>query len=126
MKPIYIQGVGVISRCALNFEDLLKIAADESYSTNFDEKLTFPPNAPSSKIRRAPRYTRMAVSAAAQAKKASAHSLDSARREVAHPRRQRLDPGRRYGHNRHHSLGLYQYKRYICIINVKGCFTHEF
>lgn len=68
MKPIYIQGVGVISRCALSFEDLLKVAADESYSTNFDKRLTFPPNAPSSKIRRAPRYTRMAVSAAAQAK----------------------------------------------------------
>ena len=64
MKPIYIQGVGVISRCALNFEDLLKIADDEPFSINFDKKLTFPPNAPSSKIRRAPRYTRMAVSAA--------------------------------------------------------------
>ena len=68
MKPIYIQGVGVISRCALNFEDLLKIADDEPFSINFDKKLTFPPNAPSSKIRRAPRYTRMAVSAATQAK----------------------------------------------------------
>lgn len=68
MKPIYIQGVGVISRCALNFEDLLKIAADESFAVNFDKKLAFAPNAPSSKIRRAPRYTRMAVSASAQAK----------------------------------------------------------
>ncbi len=68
MKPIYIQGVGVISRFALNFEDLLKIAADESFAINFDKKLSFAPNAPLSKIRRAPRYTRMAVSAAAQAK----------------------------------------------------------
>ena len=68
MKPIYIRGVGIISRCAMNFADLLKIAADEPVAINRDEKLTFPPNAPSSKIRRAPRYTRMLVSAAASAK----------------------------------------------------------
>lgn len=68
MEPIYIQGVGIISRCALNFGDLLKIARGENFSVNFDKKLEFPPNAPSSKIRRAPRYTRMLVSAAASAK----------------------------------------------------------
>ena len=68
MKPIYIRGVGIISRCAMNFDDLLKIAADKPVAINRDKKLTFPPNAPSSKIRRAPRYTRMLVSAAASAK----------------------------------------------------------
>lgn len=68
MSPIYIQGVGVISRCAANFEDLSKIARGENFSVNADKKLNFPPNAPSAKIRRAPRYTRMAVSAAASAK----------------------------------------------------------
>ena len=68
MKPIYIQGVGIISRCASSFGDLLKIARGENFSVNFDKKLEFPPNAPSSKIRRAPRYTRMLVSAAASAK----------------------------------------------------------
>ena len=68
MNPIYIQGVGIISRCARSFADLLKIAADEPVSISCDKKLTFPPNAPSAKIRRAPRYTGMLVSAAASAK----------------------------------------------------------
>ena len=64
----YIQGVGIISRCAATFDDLCKIARGENFSVNLDKKLNFPPNAPSQKIRRAPRYTRLAVSAAASAK----------------------------------------------------------
>lgn len=68
MSPIYIQGVGVISRCAANFEDLSRIARNENFAVNTDKKLNFPLNAPSAKIRRAPRYTRMAVSVTASAK----------------------------------------------------------
>lgn len=68
MKPSYIQGVGIISRCAANSEELLRVARGENISVNHNKKLAFPTNAPSSKIRRAPRYTQMAVSAAAQAK----------------------------------------------------------
>lgn len=67
MKPIYIKGMGVISRCAQAPADLAKIAMEEKAEIKPDKRLEFPPNAPSPKIRRVSRYARMAISAAAGA-----------------------------------------------------------
>lgn len=68
MNPIFINGVGIISRCAQNSGELLQLVKRERKDFGpFGEKLLFQSAVPPAKLRRCPRYIRMAVSSAALA-----------------------------------------------------------
>lgn len=68
MNPVYINGIGIISRCAQNTAELVQAVTGKKIDfTDFSEKIPFKSAVPSSKLRRCSRYTKMAVSAAALA-----------------------------------------------------------
>lgn len=68
MNLVYINGIGIISRCAQNAAELIQAVTGEKIDfTGFSEKIQFKSDVPSSKLRRCSRYTKMAVSAAALA-----------------------------------------------------------
>lgn len=68
MNPVYINGIGILSRCAQNPCELIHaIIGDKFDFTGFSEKIPFKSVVPTSKLRRCSRYTKMAVSAAALA-----------------------------------------------------------
>lgn len=69
MNPIYINGVGVITKCAQTEEELVEASVKRMEDFVAEGKCEFKLAVPSSKVRRCSRYTKMAVSAAALAVK---------------------------------------------------------
>lgn len=70
MNNIYIRGLGLLSPVAGSPEELLQLAGEPDLSTkakDFSQPLDFSLGVPSSKVRRASRYAKMAVAAAGQA-----------------------------------------------------------
>ncbi len=63
MKPVYIDGIGIISRCAMSAAELMKIAEGKIPEIN-GGRPEFTSNVPSSKLRRCSRYSKLAVAAA--------------------------------------------------------------
>ena len=64
MSPIFINGIGIISAAAKNSTELLKLAKENNFAEKIFDKNTFELGVPSSKVRRCPRYVKMAVAAA--------------------------------------------------------------
>lgn len=63
MKPVYINGIGIILRCAKSADELADICNGGNY--NVDKgKLDFKTDIPSSKLRRCSRYNKIAAAAA--------------------------------------------------------------
>lgn len=67
MRPVYIDGIGIISRCAKSAEDLTAIVNDDEISYE-NGKLEFVSNIPPSKLRRCSRYSKLAAAAADNAR----------------------------------------------------------
>ena len=67
MNSVYINGIGVLSRCAKNVQELENICAQKEIVCE-EGKLDFSTTVPSSKLRRASRYNKLLVAAAEQAK----------------------------------------------------------
>lgn len=68
MNPVYINGIGIISRCAQNPDEMIgAVTGKLNNFIDFSEKIPFKFAVPSFKLRRCSRYTKMAVSAAALA-----------------------------------------------------------
>lgn len=63
MNPIFINGIGIISAAAKTSAELLELAKGDNFTENNFGKNTFEIGVPSSKVRRCPRYAKMAVSA---------------------------------------------------------------
>lgn len=63
MKPVYINGIGVISRCAKSADELADICSGRKYTADTG-KLNIKTDIPSSKLRRCSRYNKMAAAAA--------------------------------------------------------------
>lgn len=76
MKPVYIDGIGIISRCACSSEQLVKIARGEEPVLN-KGRIEFTSDVPPSKLRRCSRYNKLAAAAAAQAIKDGKVSEDT-------------------------------------------------
>lgn len=67
MKPIYINGIGIVSQAAVNADEFMKAVLRQSDIKEFMEKREFLLNVPGAKVRRASRYAKMTVAASAQA-----------------------------------------------------------
>lgn len=63
MKPVYINGIGIISRCAKSADELADICSGGNYNAGAG-KLDFKTDIPSSKLRRCSRYSKIAAAAA--------------------------------------------------------------
>lgn len=63
MKPAYINGIGIISRCAKSADELANICNGGNYTVD-DGKLDFKTDIPLSKLRRCSRYNKIAAAAA--------------------------------------------------------------
>lgn len=63
MTPIFINGIGIISAAAKNSAEILEVAKGNKISEINFGKNNFELGVPSSKVRRCPRYVKMAVSA---------------------------------------------------------------
>lgn len=68
MNPIYIDGIGVISRCACYADELCRVFDSEN-TTDYDKsgKISYTPIVPSSKVRRCSSYIKLAVEVSARA-----------------------------------------------------------
>ena len=64
MNPIFINGIGIISAAAKTSAELLELAKGDNFPKNNFGKNIFEIGVPSSKVRRCPRYVKMAVAAA--------------------------------------------------------------
>ena len=64
MKPIFINGIGIVSAAAKNSADLLNLAKENNYEEKVFGKNTFEIGVSSSKVRRCSRYVKMTVAAA--------------------------------------------------------------
>lgn len=65
MKPVYINGIGVISRCAQNGLELEALTRTQEKNSAYPTgKLDFAMSVPASKVRRCSRYMKMAVNTA--------------------------------------------------------------
>lgn len=67
MKPVYIDGIGIISRCAKSSEDLEEIIKGGNISCE-NGRLEFTSSIPDAKLRRCSRYNKLAAAAADQAR----------------------------------------------------------
>lgn len=67
MDSIYINGIGVISSCGQSMEDILLAASGKKSDIILNEKIEFHSPLPASKVRRCPRYIKMAAACAALA-----------------------------------------------------------
>lgn len=67
MKSVYIDGIGIISRCAMSASDLMEIAGGKAPEIKHGQ-LEFTSNVPSSKLRRCSRYSKLAAAAAEDAR----------------------------------------------------------
>lgn len=70
MNPVYVDGIGLLSpriRCVADLYDVLADCGGSGERTAWTEPFGFPLGVPASKVRRAPRYVKMAVAATAQA-----------------------------------------------------------
>ena len=67
MNSVYINGVGILSRCAKDVQELKNVYAQKEISYE-EGKLDFSTVVPASKLRRASRYNKMLVAVAEQAK----------------------------------------------------------
>lgn len=76
MNPIFINGIGIISAAAKTSDELLELAKGDNFSEINFGKNDFEIGVPSSKVRRCPRYVKMAV-AATQAALVNANFTDS-------------------------------------------------
>lgn len=67
MRPVYIDGIGIISRCTKSLEDLVGIINGDviRYESG---KLEFTSNIPAAKLRRCSRYNKLAAAAADHAR----------------------------------------------------------
>lgn len=63
MRPVYINGIGIISRCAKSADELAYICNGGNYTVD-DGKLDFKTDIPLSKLRRCSRYNKIAAAAA--------------------------------------------------------------
>ncbi len=63
MRPVYIDGIGIISRCAVSAEDLAEIVNGGSIKYE-SGRIEFKSNIPASKLRRCSRYSSLAAVAA--------------------------------------------------------------
>ena len=68
MKPVYIDGIGIISRCAMSANELLRITEGEAPETK-SGMLDFTSDVPPAKLRRCSRYNKLAAAAADNARK---------------------------------------------------------
>ena len=69
MNPVYINGIGIISAAAKNSLELIELAKGNQIDNITFGKVAFDLGVPSSKVRRCPRYVKMAVAATAAALK---------------------------------------------------------
>ncbi len=68
MNPVYIDGIGIISRCACSADELSALLnKDESYELHKTGKADYTPVVPSAKLRRCSGYTKLAAETAARA-----------------------------------------------------------
>ena len=65
MNPVYINGIGIISAAAKNSSELIELARESKIDDVTFGKVAFDLGVPSSKVRRCPRYVKMAVAATA-------------------------------------------------------------
>ena len=56
MKPIYINGIGIVSQAAVNADEFMKAVLRQSDIKEFMDKREFLLNVPGAKVRRASRY----------------------------------------------------------------------
>ena len=64
MNPVFINGIGIISAAAKTSAELLELAKGDKFAEPNFGKNTFEIGVPSSKVRRCPRYAKMAVATA--------------------------------------------------------------
>ncbi|MGN0630441.1 MAG: hypothetical protein ACI4JN_03850, partial [Ruminococcus sp.] len=68
MNPIYIDGIGVISRCACYANELYDVLQSEKTDVySHSGKIPYDPVVPSSKVRRCSNYIKLAVEVSARA-----------------------------------------------------------
>ena len=67
MKPVYVNGTGIISAAALTADELSENLKNNSLSKKYTLPFDFPSEVPSSKLRRCSRYIKMTCAAADQA-----------------------------------------------------------